>query len=68
MVLCDVIYGPQVRLRKLEECKGGWQEDKEARTENMKFAIMTFEVVRDILTLHAELITCVSPLQLSTPN
>ena len=46
----------EVRIQRLEECKDAWQEDKEARNDNMKFAIMTFETVRDIMTKHADLV------------
>lgn len=46
----------EVTLRKLSECKEGWAEDRQGRGENMKFAIMTFECVRTVLTTHAELI------------
>jgi len=44
----------QVALERLRECREAWADDREGHHSNMKFAILTMENVRTMITVHEE--------------
>ena len=46
----------EVTLQKLSESKSAWQEDRDSKNNNMKFAILTVENVRMMLSTFSELL------------
>ena len=48
--------GLEVTLQKLNESKLAWQEDRDSKSNNMKFAILTVETIRNILSTYSELL------------
>jgi hypothetical protein len=44
----------QVALQRLRECREAWADDREGHQSNMKFAILTMENVRTLISVHEE--------------
>jgi hypothetical protein len=57
MAASQVTLALEVTLEKLEESKLAWQEDRDSKSDNMKFAILTVETVRSILVNFSELLS-----------
>jgi len=44
----------QVALQRLLECREAWADDRQGHSSNMKFAILSMENVRTMITVHEE--------------
>jgi hypothetical protein len=44
----------RVTVRRLQECKSAWAEDRQGHGTNMKFAILAVEMVRSLISTHLE--------------
>jgi ATP-dependent RNA helicase DDX60 len=56
MAASQISLALEVTLEKLEESRLAWQEDRDSKSDNMKFAILTVETVRIILVNFSELL------------